>query len=264
MDNFCECGDRDINKGDRFMKLAGKVALVTGGATGIGRATAELFAEEGALVYIVDYNAAEGAAAVEAIEAAGGKAHFCATDVRSEESVKKALAQVAEGSGHIDVAVLAAGVLKGAFKKIDELSEEDWDATIDTNLKGTFLTAKYAAPLLEKARQSVLLLIASGAGVRGASSSYAYAASKAGMHGMHFKLEQELGPLGVRLHVICPGGIATPLKLENVAQGAAARGLDPEEAKRNANLGDPLGVARVLTFLASEEGSYVRGTIFTR
>jgi NAD(P)-dependent dehydrogenase (short-subunit alcohol dehydrogenase family) len=253
-----------INKGDISVKLEGKVALVTGGATGIGRATAEVFAAEGALVYIVDYNAVEGAAAVEVIEKAGGQARFCATDVRSEESVKNALAQVMEGSGRIDVAVLAAGVLKGAFKRIDELSEDEWDATIDTNLKGTFLTAKYAAPLLAEAGESVLLLIASGAGVRGASSSYAYAASKAGMHGMHFKLEQELGPKGVRLHVICPGGIATPLKLANVAEGAVSQGRDPEEAQRNANLGDPMGVARILAFLASEEGSYVRGTIFTR
>ena len=91
--------------------------------------------------------------------------------------------------------------------------------------------------------------------MRGASSSYAYAASKAGQHGMHFKLEQELGPEGVRLHVICPGGIATPLKLANVAEGAEAQGRDPEEAKKNANLGDPIGVARILVFLASEEGS---------
>ncbi|MGB1716983.1 MAG: SDR family oxidoreductase, partial [Candidatus Latescibacterota bacterium] len=79
-----------------------------------------------------------------------------------------------------------------------------------------------------------------------------------------YKLEQELSPKGVRLHVICPGGIATPLKLENVAQGAVAQGQDPELAQRNANLGEPIGVARILAFLASEEGSYVRGTIFTR
>jgi len=246
------------------MKLSEKIALVTGGATGIGRATAELYASEGALVHIIDYNEAEGHAAVEAIARAGGQAKFYATDVRSEESVARSVSQVAAESGKVDVAVVAAGVLKGAFKGIDELDEGDWYATIDTNLKGTFLTVKYVAPLLEKAGESVLLLIASGAGVRGASSSYAYAASKAGMHGMHYKMEQELTPKGVRLHVICPGGIATPLKLENVAQGAAASGQDPEAAQRNANLGEPIGVARILAFLASEEGSYVRGTIFTR
>ncbi len=246
------------------MKLADKVALVTGGATGIGRATAELFAAEGAYVHIVDYNEADGAATVESIEQAGGRARFYATDVRNGESVARSLAQLGQESDHLDVCVVAAGVLKGAFKGIGELAEDDWDATIDTNLKGTYLTVKYASALLERAGESVLLLIASGAGVRGSSSSYAYAASKGGMYGMHYKLEQELSPKGVRLHVICPGGIATPLKLENIAEAAEARGDDPEEAKRRANLGDPLGVARILAFLASEEGSYVRGTIFTR
>lgn len=246
------------------MKLANKDALVTGGATGIGRATAVLFAREGARVHIVDYNAAEGQAAVAQIEAAGGQAHFYATDVRMEESVASSVVRIREHTACLDVAVLAAGVLQGAYKTIEELSEEDWDATLDTNLKGTFLSAKYATPLLAAAGKSVLLIIASGAGVRGGSSSYAYAASKAGQHGLHYKLESELGPKGVRLHVICPGGIATPLKLENIAQAAVATGRDPEEAKRNAVLGDPMGVARVLAFLASEEGAYVRGTVFTR
>ena len=246
------------------MKLENKEALVTGGSTGIGRATAELFAAEGARVHIVDYNEEEGQAAVAKIEAAGGRACFYATDVRSEESVASAIAQVKEATPHIDVAVFAAGVLQGAFKTIEELSMDEWDATLDTNLKGTFLSAKYTTPLLAAAGESVLLIIASGAGVRGGSSSYAYAASKAGQHGLHFKLESEVGPQGVRLHVICPGGIATPLKLANVAEGAEKDGRDPEEAKNNAGLGDPVGVARVLTFLASEEGSYVRGTVFTR
>lgn len=246
------------------MKLANKEALVTGGATGIGRATAELFGSEGARVHIVDYNEEQGKAAVAKIEAAGGRACFYKTDVRLEESVAAALGQVKEATPHIDVAVFAAGVLKGAFKTIEELSMEDWDATLETNLKGTFLSAKYTTPLLAAAGESVLLIIASGAGVRGGSSSYAYAASKAGQYGLHYKLEGELSPRGVRLHVICPGGIATPLKLANVAEGAEKDGRDPEEAQRNAGLGDPMGVARVLTFLASEEGSYVRGTVFTR
>jgi NAD(P)-dependent dehydrogenase (short-subunit alcohol dehydrogenase family) len=247
------------------MRLSGKIALITGGATGIGRATAELFGAEGATVLIMDYNAAEGQAAVETITAAGGSASFYEVDVRSDQQVKDILGQIGQTHGHLDLAVCAAGVLKGAFKNIDALDEDEWDMTLDTNLKGTYLTLKYAAPLLTAAAESVLLLIASGAGVRGASSSYAYAASKGGMYGLHYKLEQELSPQGVRLHVICPGGIATPLKLENVAQGALARGADPEEAKAQAaGLGEPIGVARILAFLASEEGSYVRGTIFTR
>ena len=246
------------------MRLSGQTALITGGATGIGRATAELFGSEGATVLIMDYNQTEGNAAVEAIEAAGGRARFFEVDVRSDKEVGAVVQAIGRDYPKIDIAVCSAGVLKGAFKSIDGLEEDEWDMTLDTNLKGTYLTLKYAAPLLAAAGRSVLLLIASGAGVRGASSSYAYAASKAGMHGMHFKLEQELGPQGVRLHVICPGGIATPLKLANVAEGAVASGNDPEKAKANANLGDPMGVARVLAFLASEEGSYVRGTIFTR
>ncbi|NKB66273.1 MAG: SDR family NAD(P)-dependent oxidoreductase [Candidatus Latescibacteria bacterium] len=248
------------------MPLTDQIALITGGATGIGRATAELFAARGAKVLIVDYNEEEGQAAVQAIEAGGGKAAFFAIDVRSEKSVAATMGQIRAAYDHVDTMVCSAGVLKGAFKNITDLEESDWDATIDTNLKGTYLTVKYAAPLLAQAGQSVLLLIASGAGVRGASSSYAYAASKAGMHGMHFKLETELGPKGTRIHVICPGGIATPLKLNNVAEGAQAQGNDPEAARARAaeTLGDPMGVARILAFLAAEEGSYVRGTIFTR
>ncbi|HCQ03863.1 MAG TPA: hypothetical protein DIT99_25645, partial [Candidatus Latescibacteria bacterium] len=179
-------------------------------------------------------------------------------------SVAAAFDNIKTHCDHLDTVVFAAGVLKGAFKTIDELTEADWDATLDTNLKGTFLSAKYAAPLLIAAKASVLMIISSGAGVFGGSSSYAYAASKGGQYGIHFKLEQELSPHGVRLHVICPGGIATPLKLKNVAQGAVAAGRDPEEAIRKAGLGDPKGIAKVLAFLASEDGSYVRGTIRTR
>ena len=245
-------------------KLKGKIALITGGATGIGRATCDLYAKEGAYVNLMDYNEKDGSEAVDQIRALGGQGTFHKVDVRKEESVVEAMKAISKQNDKIDIAVLSAGVLKGAFKTIGDLSETDWDSTIDTNLKGTFLTTKYLAPLLSVADQSVLLLIASGAGVRGGSSSYAYAASKAGMHGMHYKLESELGPQGVRLHVICPGGIATPLKLANVAEGALSSGNDPEEAIRNSNLGDPIGVARILLFLASEDGSYVRGTIFTR
>ncbi len=244
------------------MRLKGKVALITGGSTGIGRATAELYGAEGAQVVILDYNEQEGRAAVAAIEKPGGQAEFHQTDVRSAASVEAVFRKL--GHDHLDILVCSAGVLKGAFKGVAGLVEDEWDATIDTNLKGTYLVVRQAAPLLEKAGQSVVLLISSGAGVRGASSSLAYAASKAGVHGMQYNIES--GVRGARVHVICPGGIATPLKLENIAQGAQAAGQDSAQALEAAkkSLGDPMGVARVLAFLASEEGSYVRGTIFTR
>ncbi|MSR81676.1 MAG: SDR family oxidoreductase [Candidatus Latescibacteria bacterium] len=244
------------------MRLQGKIALITGGATGIGRATAERFAAEGAQVVILDYNEEEGRAAIETIIKGGGQATFHQIDVRSAQSVEAVFRQL--NCAQLDILVCSAGVLKGAYKGVAGLPEEDWDATIDTNLKGTYLVVRQAAPLLERADQSVVLLISSGAGVRGASSSLAYAASKAGVHGMQYNIEAHVR--GARVHVICPGGIATPLKLENIAEGAQAAGQDAakavEEAKKQ--LGDPMGVARVLAFLASEEGSYVRGTIFTR
>ena len=248
------------------MKLEGKVAVVTGGATGIGAATAELFAAEGATSVILDYNETEGAEVGAQIAAAGHSGTFIQMDVRHEESVAAAFRQVSELYGRVDILVASAGVIKGAYRSIAELDEGDWDATLDTNLKGTFLTAKYGAPLMVAADESVLILIASIAGVKGASSSYAYAASKAGIHGMQHNLRQEYEGQGMRVYVICPGSIVTPLKLENIGQKAEIDGENPQVAIEAAKqtLGDPLGVARVLAFLASDEGSYVRGTVFTR
>lgn len=247
-------------------RLEGRVAVVTGGATGIGGAAAELFAAEGALSVILDHNGEEGRATVERATAAGGRAEFHRLDVRSHEETAGVFGEIGDRLGRVDVLLCSAGVLDGAYRKIADLPEQEWDITLDTNLKGTYLTVRSAAPLLRAAGRSVLLLVSSGAGVRGGSSSYAYAASKAGMHGMQYNFESDLGPDGTRVHVICPGGIATPLKLLNIAQGAEARGEDPEAAVAAArgSLGDPAGVARVLAFLASDDGEYVRGTVFTR
>jgi 3-oxoacyl-[acyl-carrier protein] reductase len=246
--------------------LQDRVAVITGGATGIGGATSRRYAAEGAVSVVVDYNEEEGRATEEAIRQAGGRAEFHPLDVRSAEQTKEVFARIGATHGRIDILVCSAGILQGAYEGIGDLPEEEWDATLDTNLKGTYLTTKYAAHWLRQAERSVLLLIASGAGVRGGSSSYAYAASKAGMHGMQYNFERDLGPDGTRVHVICPGGIATPLKLLNVAQGAESRGesSDAAVAAARESLGDPDGVAKILTFLASDDGAYVRGTIFTR
>ncbi len=160
-------------------RLRDRVAVITGGATGIGGAASEMYGAEGALSIVVDYNSTEGEVLVERIRQAGGRAEFHALDVRSAEQTAEVFGRIGATHGRIDVLVCSAGVLMGAYNGIADLEEEAWDSTLDTNLKGTYLSTKFAAPWLRQAERSVLLLIASGAGVRGGSSSYAYAASKA-------------------------------------------------------------------------------------
>ena len=249
-----------------LFSLDGKVAVVIGGTGELCGAMGEGLAQAGAEVVLVGRSEKKAASRMASIAEKGGKSRFIAADVGSRSALNTLCNDVVAQCGRVDILVCSAGVLTGAYRGIGELSEEDWNATLDTNLKGTYLTAKHAAPLLELAGETVLLLIASGAGVHGGSSSFAYAASKAGIHGMYHNFVNDLGSKGTRVHVICPGGIATPLKLKNVAEGARARGEDAERAVEAAsqNLGDPMGVARVLAFLASDDGAYVRGTVFTR
>jgi NAD(P)-dependent dehydrogenase (short-subunit alcohol dehydrogenase family) len=248
------------------MRLQGKVAVVTGGARGIGGATAELLAAEGARVAIGDLLATEGESTLGRIKAAGGDGLFRPTDVTDEASARALVDAAVERWGRLDVLVHAAGILKGAMLMVDELEADVFDEVISVNLRGAFLCARAAGAHMRRQRSGVMLLIASGAGVRGGSSSVAYGTSKGGVHGLSLVLAPQLAPFGVRVHGICPGSLATELKLTNVADVARARGEDPSLARERAaaELGDPLGVARILAFLASDEADYVRGTIFTR
>jgi NAD(P)-dependent dehydrogenase (short-subunit alcohol dehydrogenase family) len=248
------------------MTLRGKVAVVTGGARGIGGATAELLASGGARVLIGDLRAPEAGATLGRIQAAGGDALFLETDVTDEAACRRLMSTAVERWGQLDVLVHAAGILKGAMLAVDQLEASVFDEVIDVNLRGAFLCSKWATAAMRERGSGVILLIASGAGVRGGSSSVAYGSSKGGVHGLSLVLAPQLEPLGIRVHGICPGSLATELKLDNVADVARARGQDPVAARSRAavELGDPAGVASVLVFLASDEGSYVRGTVFTR
>lgn len=241
-----------------------KIVLITGGASGIGRAAALLFARAGARVAIADVNAADAQSAVAAMAAQGGEGLFHRCDVTSEDDVRGAVEAVRERWGGLHVLVTCAGILRGAFQDAAGLEREVFGRVLDVNLVGTFLCCKHAAPLMEASGGGVILCIASGGGVRGPSSSLAYGASKAGVHGFCLTLERQLGPRGIRVNVVCPGTIDTPMKRENVRDAARAGGRDPEEALQEAALGDPDGVARVLAFLASPNGDYVTGTVFTR
>jgi NAD(P)-dependent dehydrogenase (short-subunit alcohol dehydrogenase family) len=246
------------------MRLAGKVAVITGGARGIGAETARLFAREGAAVVIGDVLETEGQAMAAEVVAAGGRAAFHRADVSDPAQADALIAAAIEGFGRLDVLVNNAGVLLGAHVPLAEFDRAAWRRVLEVNLNGTFYCSQAAAPYLPEG--GVVLCVASGAGVRGSSSSLAYGASKAGIQGLAYTLDAQLRPRGVRVNVICPGNLVTEMKLGVIRAEAERAGAVPEAAVAQAipGLGDPAGVARVLLFLASDEGSYVVGTVFTR
>ena len=248
------------------IQLAGKVALITGASTGIGAATAIAYAKAGGKVVLADTNELDGQETIKMIKKDGGTAKFYRTDVTSETEVAELIKTADELYGKIDTVVTCAGILRGASVRIEDFEEATFDSVIDVNLKGTFFTLKHAVPVMGRSGGGVILCIASGAGVRGGSSSVAYASSKGGVNGLVMTVENQVSSLNIRMHTVCPGGLATPLKLGQITESARKDGNDPDAAVASAmrSLGDPMGVARILTFLASDEASYIRGQIFTR
>ncbi|PJF28342.1 MAG: hypothetical protein CUN53_00650 [Phototrophicales bacterium] len=246
--------------------LKGKVILITGGAQGIGEATARLCVERGAAVCLVDMKRERGEAIAKELRDAGGDATFIAVDVRDDQQVREAFEQVRQRYGRLDVLICAAGVLKGAYQTPEELPLDDFQMVIDVNVRGVFLCAKYATPLLEASGRGVMLVIASGAGVIGPSSSLAYGASKGGANGLAMTLAGHLESRGIRVNTLCPGNIVTEMKLSVERADAERRGLDVEAAVESARqrYGSPEGVAKIIAFIVSDEADYLRGAIFTR
>ena len=245
------------------MRLDGKGILITGGATGIGRATALCCAQEGAAVCIGDINRDEGLETVDEVRSAGGTAHFLEVDVSREEDAARLAAFAERSMGRIDALITAAGVFRGTLVPVNSLEGAVWDSVLEINLKGTFLTVKHSVPAMTRRGKGVALLIASVGGVTGGSSSVAYGASKGGVHGLAMTLQSQLEPHGIRVNDVCPGNIDTPLMVRAMRDMASA-GQGDVVKDRRARLASPDGVARVLAFLASDDADYVRGTVFTR
>lgn len=248
------------------MRLRGRVVLITGGGRGIGGAAARAVAEEGGRVVIGDLLEAEAAALVAAIQAGGGEAVFVRTDVTRAADCARLAATAVERYGRLDVLICCAGILQGAMLQAEALDEATFARVLAVNTTGSFLTVQAALPHLRKAADPAILLLASEAGTKIPSSSLAYGASKGGVHGLAMTLEAQLLPHGIRVNEICPSSIATPMRIENLVDRARAAGRDPEQARAEAlrEAGDPVGIARILAFLASTDAAYVRGTIFTR
>ncbi len=243
--------------------IRGKIILITGGAQGIGGASAQLCAERGARVVIADIKS-NGEDLAATIRANGGDAVFHQIDVRSAEQVEALFANVAESHGGLDVLINAAGILQGQYLQPEEFPLEVFERVMDINVKGTFLCTKYATPLLAQAKKGVMILIASGAGVIGGSSSIAYGTSKGAVNGMGMVLASHLASRGIRVNVVCPGSLNTEMKRGVIITQAERDGRDAEDMIEAAGLGDPIGVARLLAYLASDDGDYVRRNLFTR
>jgi len=248
------------------LDLTGKVVLVTGGAHGIGGATAAMCAARGARVIVADTDREEGASQVARINADGGTSHFVGADIRDEAEVQSLMAEVQRRYGALDVLVCAAAVFRGGGLQPEDFPLDELDLVMDINFRGVFLCIKYGTPLLAASRRGVIVLFASRAGVTGPSSSLAYGASKGAVNGLGLTLAEYLAPRGIRVHVVCPGGIATPLKLDALVRQGAREGRAREEvlAQAHSDLGTPDGVARVVAFLATDEAEYIRRAVFTR
>lgn len=245
--------------------LAGKIALVTGASSGIGRAAALRLAAEGAVIAALGRSEEETVRTVEDIQKAGGTATPFLADIRAPASVQTALAQINEQMGDVTIVVANAGI-NGVWSPLDKLEPTEWDDTLETNLKGTFLTLKYALPSLKKAGGSVVIVSSvNGTRMFSNTGATAYACSKAGQVALAKMAALELAPFKIRVNVICPGKIDTPIHesterrdLEEIkAPVEYPEGVIPLQ---DGQPGTPEQVAELICFLASDASSLITGT----
>lgn len=237
--------------------------LVTGGGSGIGRAAALLMARQGMRVVVADLDDLAGRSLEADAADAEGSVTYRRADVSREAEVERLVQDAQAVLGGVDALVHSAGIMAGQMLDIREFDEATWDRVVDINLKGAFLVTKHVARVMVPAGTGAIILVASKAGVSVGSGSYAYGASKGGVHGLALTLDRHLRPLGIRVNDVCPGDVDTPLMRRSLAE-ATDRGADPQAiAALRAGLTSADEIAELLAFLASEAASSVRGTIFT-
>lgn len=244
------------------MRLANKVALITGAGSGIGRESALLFAKEGAKVVVVDINATAGQETVSLIKAADGEAAFTRADV-SKAADAAAMIEFAEKSyGKLNVLFNNAGIFPDQDGSVLETEEKVWDLVMNVNLKGVFFGCKYGIPALQRAGGGSVINTASFVALMGAATSQiAYTASKGGVLAMTREMAVEFARQNIRFNAICPGPVETPLLAQLLS--------DPARRQRRM-VHIPMGrlarareVAQAALFLASDESAYVNGATFT-
>lgn len=236
-------------------RIKDKVAIVTGGANGIGKVISELFAEEGAWVLVVDIAEQAGKDAVAALRAKGGRVDFCRADVSNEEDVKRSVAMAAAHAGRIDILCNNAAYLSADFHAALESTDEEWRNCINVALLGTHYFTKAVLPYMIAQKQGSIVNIASIQAMEGMMTLAAYTATKAALLGYTMSVCYDYGPQNIRINSLCPGPIQTrtsddpkhPHRLWQCDQTPLGR------------VGNPKEVAWAALFLASDEASFVTG-----
>ncbi|MBI2191822.1 MAG: glucose 1-dehydrogenase [Planctomycetes bacterium] len=243
------------------MRLKGRIALITGSASGIGRATAKLFAEEGAKVALADLDREGGKSAVEEIRRAGGQALFRKTDVASEKQIRAVVAAVAKEWGGLDILVNNAAAF--VFGTVEEATEADWDRVLGVNVKGYAFCAKYAAREMRKRGGGSIVNLASISAFIAQPAFVPYNTSKGAVLQLTRCLAYDLAADHIRVNCVCPGAIDTPATMRH----ARSVGLTKEELVNQLKpmhlikrMADPREVAHAILFLASDEASFITAT----
>lgn len=248
------------------MKLAGKVAIISGAGSGVGRATMLLFAREGAKVVGCGRTAASGEETMALVREAGGDGCFIAGDVRLSSDVERVVTETVERYGRLDILVNNASVgysYPGSMDALVDTPEADWDDVISINLKSVYLMSKFSIPEMRKAGGGAIVNVASIGGVRGMPDAHAYSAAKGGVVNLTRSMAITYGPEKIRVNCMAPGGINTPMVASRMpeinmllADPATATMVSPM-----GRIGEADEMAKAILYLASDDASYTNGAL---